>query len=67
MSGKYAEAARNIARERGLHVLDMWSTLQALPNWQAMLTDGLHFAANGNEAVFNLLMDTINQKLPQFR
>ena len=67
MSGKYAEAIKDIAKARGLPALDLWSELQAIKDWQSLLSDGLHFAPSGSQAVFNLLKQLIDNSLPQFR
>lgn len=41
--------------------------LQELPSWQDLLSDGLHFNQDGNEAVYNILLAYLNENLPQFR
>ncbi len=64
MSGKYAAAAKEVAAARGLPVLDLWTRLQAIHDWQSLLTDGLHFAPEGNKKVFELLTELISSDLP---
>ena len=64
---QYAEAAKEVADERSLPVLDLWTILQEAPEWRLFLTDGLHFNPAGNEAVFKLLVQKINDCLPQLR
>jgi len=63
----YAEAAKEVATSRGLPALDLWTHLQDIPDWEALLSDGLHFTPKGNGAVFNLLMGLIDRQLPNFR
>ena len=67
MSGMYAAAAREVASQRGVPALDLWTKLQAISDWQSLLTDGLHFAPEGNKRVFELLMELIGSDLPHFR
>lgn len=67
MAGKYATAAKEVASKRGLPSLDLWTKLQAVPNWQSLLTDGLHFAPEGNKKVFELLVELISTDLPQLK
>jgi lysophospholipase L1-like esterase len=61
---QYADACKAVAAELGAPCVDAWSALQALPNWQALLDDGLHFAPSGNEALFNALVQVIDAQLP---
>ena len=64
---QYAEAAKEVAATRKLPALDLWTHLQDIPDWQALLSDGLHFTPKGNGAVFNLLIGLIDRQLPHFR
>jgi lysophospholipase L1-like esterase len=61
---QYADACKAVAAELGAPCVDAWSALQALPNWQALLDDGLHFAPSGNEALFDALVKVIDAQLP---
>lgn len=67
MAGKYAAAAKEVASKRSLPALDLWTKLQAIPDWQSLLTDGLHFAPEGNKKVFELLLELIGTDLPHFK
>ncbi|KAH9919430.1 hypothetical protein B0H21DRAFT_768166 [Amylocystis lapponica] len=66
----YAEAARDVAREEGVPVVDVWTAF-----WEAagrdearlgaLLVDGLHLNAKGYEIVFGLLVDAIKAHFPE--
>lgn len=64
---QYADAAKEVASLRGLPSLDLWTDLQKIPDWPSLLSDGLHFTPEGNAAVYDLLMELIDNQLPQFR
>eukprot|EP00475_Leptophrys_vorax_P009774 TRINITY_DN16473_c0_g1_i3.p3 TRINITY_DN16473_c0_g1~~TRINITY_DN16473_c0_g1_i3.p3 ORF type:complete len:120 (-),score=6.75 TRINITY_DN16473_c0_g1_i3:42-401(-) len=49
VTGQYVAACKEVAAAcGGIPVVDLWTVLQSKPNWQAMLTDGLHLAPAGN-------------------
>nr|XP_011460297.1 PREDICTED: GDSL esterase/lipase At5g45920-like [Fragaria vesca subsp. vesca] len=52
-AGAFAEACVAVARESGLPVIDLWTKMQQVPDWQkAHLRDGLHLTPLGNRFVF---------------
>ncbi|KAI9313724.1 SGNH hydrolase-type esterase domain-containing protein [Dichotomocladium elegans] len=57
----YAEAARQVAKEKGVVVADLWTRIVQLADGHldTYLADGLHLSAAGNQAAFALLMETI--------
>ncbi|CAI5476660.1 unnamed protein product [Closterium sp. Yama58-4] len=56
VTGKYAAAVREVAEACGsVPVIDLWTVLQQQPNWQALLSDGLHLAPAGNKVLFEQL------------
>ncbi|KAH9546864.1 hypothetical protein CY35_11G004000 [Sphagnum magellanicum] len=57
----YAEACKEVAKEAGVPVIDLWSVFQQTQNWrQAYLSDGLHLTAGGNRIVFDELVNVLN-------
>ena len=66
-AGQYAEAMKEVGGQLGLPVLDLWTGLQQLDSWQSLLSDGLHFAPQGQRAVSKLVQEAINTYLPALR
>ncbi|KAI3439995.1 SGNH_hydro domain-containing protein [Psidium guajava] len=49
----YAEVCVLVAAECGIPVVDLWTKMQRLPDWEkACLSDGLHLTQTGNKIVF---------------
>lgn len=53
----------------GLPLLDLWTKMQfsssgERENWRDFLSDGLHLSASGNKFVGELLIEMIDQLLP---
>ncbi|KAE8815814.1 GDSL esterase/lipase [Hordeum vulgare] len=52
-AGRYARACLEVAAERGLRAIDVWSRMQEFPGWEtAFLRDGLHLTPTGNRLLF---------------
>ena len=66
-AGEYAAAVKQLGKELGLPVVDLWTDIQKQPLWQAYLSDGLHFTSSGNTAVYHLVQAKINEALPHLR
>ncbi|KAI7852526.1 SGNH hydrolase-type esterase domain-containing protein [Circinella umbellata] len=80
-SRDYAQAVRDVAKERGIVVADLWTKLMdfGTDHLHEYLLDGLHLNANGNKVTYELLIQTIEQhfsdihpdnldmELPRFR
>lgn len=69
LSGQYAKAMTEVAKELELPCLDVWTMMQdssynSQP-WQEYLSDGLHLSAAGNKFVGEALIDLINDLLPE--
>mmetsp|Transcript_34149 Transcript_34149/g.72765 ORF Transcript_34149/g.72765 Transcript_34149/m.72765 type:complete len:271 (-) Transcript_34149:73-885(-) len=70
LSGKYAAGAGEVAKELGLHFIDLWTTMQFTPSggeregWRDFLSDGLHLSALGSKFVAESLMGLIDRVLP---
>lgn len=68
VTGQYAAAAKQLAGDLGLPVLDLWTAIQKHESWQSRyLEDGLHFTPAGNKAVFDLLLETLRGAFPHLR
>ncbi|KAK9915119.1 hypothetical protein WJX75_004950 [Coccomyxa subellipsoidea] len=68
VTSQYAAAAKQLAGDLGLPVLDLWTEIQKHKSWQSdYLEDGLHFTPAGNKAVFNLLLATLRESFPHLR
>jgi len=54
VTGEYAEACRQLGRQMQVPVVDVFSAIQAIPQWQtaAMTPDGLHLNAVGQQVVY---------------
>ncbi|WOL08263.1 hypothetical protein Cni_G17015 [Canna indica] len=76
-AGAYAKACISVAEELGLPVIDVWSKMQQVPNWEkSCLRDGLHFTSHGNSVLLDevlkkladegLSLDTLPPDLPLF-
>lgn len=62
-TGAYAEACVEVAKEEGVAVIDLWSTMQEKPGWQKIyLSDGLHLTPDGNAIVFEGLTKVLKDK-----
>uniref|UniRef100_A0A1S3BYB4 Uncharacterized protein n=1 Tax=Cucumis melo TaxID=3656 RepID=A0A1S3BYB4_CUCME len=49
VTGLYAKKCLELAKEIGLHSIDLWSKMQETDGWQKkFLRDGLHFTPEGN-------------------
>lgn len=53
-TAEYAELVKQVGRERGLPVVDIFSAIQDVPEWKttAMVKDGLHLSSVGQMVVF---------------
>lgn len=60
-TSEYAELVKQVGRERGLPVADVFSAIQEVPDWKttAMLQDGLHLGPVGQRVVFDLVRAAI--------
>lgn len=70
LSGQYAKAMTEVAKELELPCLDVWTMMQddsssTTQPWQEYLSDGLHLSAAGNKFVGEALIDLINDLLPE--
>ncbi|KAL7492285.1 hypothetical protein ACHAWT_001456 [Skeletonema menzelii] len=69
LSGKYAKAMTEVAKELNLPCLDVWTKMQesssSLKPWQEYLSDGLHLSAAGNKFVGEALINLIDDLLPE--
>lgn len=66
-AGEYAAAVKQLGKELGLPVVDLWTDIQKQPLWEAYLSDGLHFTSFGNTAVYHLVQAKFNEALPHLR
>jgi lysophospholipase L1-like esterase len=65
---KYAEACKSVGAAFDLPVLDLWTLMQQPSDWEtALLSDGLHLTPEGNEFLFNNLLQLINESIPQLK
>ena len=67
-TGKYAAAVRQLAEEKQLPIVDLWTSMQAESAWQTnFLCDGLHFTPAGNQFVYQQLQPVIDKAYPHLR
>eukprot|EP01025_Chloroclados_australasicus_P024071 TRINITY_DN24233_c0_g1_i3.p2 TRINITY_DN24233_c0_g1~~TRINITY_DN24233_c0_g1_i3.p2 ORF type:complete len:212 (-),score=23.52 TRINITY_DN24233_c0_g1_i3:783-1418(-) len=63
---QYADACIEVAENLNAPVLDLWTHLQTLSNWQtSLLSDGVHFTSDGNRAVYDALISKIYTTFPE--
>ncbi|KAF6177144.1 hypothetical protein GIB67_025481 [Kingdonia uniflora] len=61
-AGAYAKACISVSGECGVAVIDIWSKMQQIPNWEkSCLSDGLHFTASGNKVLFEEVMEGLRK------
>ncbi|CAD7700596.1 unnamed protein product [Ostreobium quekettii] len=68
VSGQYADACVTVSKELGVPSLNLWSSFQTQPAWNAeLLQDGLHFSPSGSGFLFSRLIAAIDQEFPCMR
>ncbi|KAK4749662.1 hypothetical protein SAY87_027111 [Trapa incisa] len=61
VTGIYAKACIEVARELGLRSVDLWSKMQETEGWQKQyLSDGLHLTPKGNGVVYQEVIRVFN-------
>ena len=64
----YAAAVVQLGQELNIPVVDLWSSMQAQPDWQtAFLSDGLHLTPAGNSFVYAQLQPVLDKAYPGLR
>ncbi|KAF8059138.1 Iah1 [Scenedesmus sp. PABB004] len=68
-TAQYAAAARGVAAQMRVPLLDVAALFEATPGWQTALlgADGLHLSPAGQSLVFSSLMGLIEKQLPDVR
>ncbi|KAJ2743407.1 isoamyl acetate-hydrolyzing esterase [Coemansia sp. BCRC 34301] len=69
---EYADVVRDIAREHSVPCADFWTAVEEkakeiggeFDGYDSLSYDGVHLSAGGNDLLFNTLMQTIKQDLP---
>ncbi|KAJ2893224.1 isoamyl acetate-hydrolyzing esterase [Coemansia aciculifera] len=69
----YADVVRDIASELSLPCADLWSAIEIkakdiggeLDGYDYFYHDGVHLSAGGNDLLFEVLMETIKNDLPE--
>lgn len=66
ISGSYADAAQEVAKDLDVPFLNLWKEMQAerKDDWGEFLSDGLHLSKEGNKFVGNRLVDLIQDAFP---
>ncbi|KAJ4765802.1 GDSL esterase/lipase [Rhynchospora pubera] len=71
VAGEFAKACIAVAKDCSSPVIDIWSKMQQMPDWEkSALSDGLHFAALGNKVLFEEVLQELkvlglsNETLP---
>ncbi|OVA02689.1 Lipase [Macleaya cordata] len=58
----YSEACKELCREMGLKVVDLWSAIQKRDDWKnACFTDGIHFSSEGSKVVVEEIMKVLKE------
>ncbi|KAK7265680.1 hypothetical protein RJT34_33303 [Clitoria ternatea] len=62
VTGQYANACVEIAKEMGVYHINLWSKLQETDGWQKkFLCDGLHLTPEGNAVVYEEVIKVFNE------
>ncbi|XP_027331004.1 GDSL esterase/lipase At5g62930 [Abrus precatorius] len=62
VTGQYANACVETAKEMGIHYINIWSKMQETDGWQKkFFSDGLHLTPEGNEVVYQELIKVFNE------
>ncbi|KAK7330496.1 hypothetical protein VNO77_24691 [Canavalia gladiata] len=62
VTGQYANACVEIAKEMGVHYINLWSKMQETDGWQKkFLSDGLHLTPEGNDVVYQEVIKVLNE------
>lgn len=62
VTGQYANACVEIAKEMGVAYINLWSKMQETEGWQKkFLWDGLHLTPDGNAVVFQEVIKVFNE------
>jgi len=65
---EYAAAVLDLGKQLQLPVVDLFSRLQLIPDWQTqLLKDGLHFTTAGSMAVWQELKTVLETQLPELK
>lgn len=65
---QYAQTVLDLAKQLQLPVVDLYSRLQQVPDWQTVvLKDGLHFTPAGSMAVWQEMQQVLAKELPQLK
>ncbi|KAG6841677.1 hypothetical protein C0991_008315 [Blastosporella zonata] len=67
---KYADAVKDVGREKGVAVTDVWAALWEAagkdePSLSKFMYDGLHLNAEGYEVLYEALITTIRESYPE--
>ena len=57
----FGSAVQQVAAQNNCPCIDLFAAMAALPNYPAMLTDGLHFAPEGYELLTQLILEKLAQ------
>lgn len=62
VTGQYANACVEIAKEMGMRYINLWSKMQETDGWQKkFLSDGLHLTPEGNRVVYEEVIKVFNE------
>lgn len=64
VAGEYAKVALQVAAAQGAASIDLWSDIQAEPEWQSYLSDGLHYSGKGQQFVLKKVTRTLQTLMP---
>jgi len=63
LAGSYAKRVVEVAAGAGVHCIDLWTSMQAEPDWRTFLVDGLHLSIEGNAFLFAKLRELIHNEI----
>ncbi|XP_058749369.1 GDSL esterase/lipase At5g62930-like [Vicia villosa] len=62
VTGQYAKACVETAKEMGVPYIDLWSKMQETDGWKKkFLWDGLHLTVDGNQVVYQEVIKVFNE------
>jgi len=64
-TGKYAEVVAKVARLYSLPCIDIYNGMQGQSDWKSMMSDGLHLNAQGNQYLYESVIDCLQTHFPE--
>ncbi|KNC82335.1 hypothetical protein SARC_05374 [Sphaeroforma arctica JP610] len=67
VTGLYADACMTLAAMLKVPSVELYTHMQALPDWKSCFVDGLHFSKRGHQEVFKVIKQKIDTAFPMLQ